>query len=362
MTSDEPSVADDLAASEAEHAAVPSDGDATAGSPASTSDGEGRVGGAVQEGFVSLRILWAFARAPWVLVYPPLVLLGFLVGFVVPPAIVLLIAALVDQAILAVLVLPAAYVGPSLFGGHVWLAYCHDVNEVISGRRPWPLEGLVAAIPKLPTYLYLVGLSLVGSSIAQTASVSDSAAGRAAGSATHQAMQMTYAVAMPVIAITDGSLRDTLADVQETFSEQWGAVLVSTVGFRSVSMLLFHLTFWPALAIGAFNLGLLFTLDTEYIAFVPYGPELVTLATDYLLLFGPLGPFTLPAALFALSVLLPIGVMLTFKPIVNTIIVRWALDGELPDGLQADVEELVDDESVAGDGDRGGSSADGTAA
>lgn len=243
--------------------------------------------------------------------------------------------------------LPAAYVGPSLFGGYVLVAYCHDVNEVIGGRRPWPLEGLVATIPNLPRYLKITGLALVGSSIAQAGTLSDSAARRAAGTTGHQAMQTTVAVAMPVLAVTDGSLRDTLADVRETFSEQWGAVLVSTVGFRSVTMVLVHLTFWPALLIGAFNLGLLFALDTEFIAFVPYGPELVTVATDYFLLFGPLGPFTMPAALVGLSILLPIAIVVTFRPIVNTIVVRWALDGELPDGLQADVEELVDDESVA---------------
>lgn len=80
---DESTADDDLAASDTDRVAA-------------GSDAEGRVGGAAHDGFVAVRLLWAFVRAPWVLVYPPLVLLAILVGLVVPPALVGLLAAYLD--------------------------------------------------------------------------------------------------------------------------------------------------------------------------------------------------------------------------------------------------------------------------
>lgn len=298
------------------------------------------MGRAATEARLLLTVVRSFLGAPWVFVYAILGSLGIVgvlaggaaAGWYLAVLTGELYAGLVGFVVTAVVVAP-------LFLGVLSTAYCYELNEVISGRRPIPLSGLVVAVLRLHRIAVVVAV-MSGSMIllpraqarASSLGVAGRIVGQVVGDATYVGLKIANVFAFPVLATTDGSLRDGFDRFREAMEAEWGAVVVTATGFGAITRVL-SVGFWiPILVLTPINV----------LAWADLGIEQLSVVTEYALLVDPLGPFTVPlallAGLFAVGGFVSIGLAYPVK----VILFRYAIDGELPAGITVGVDDLAD--------------------
>lgn len=267
--------------------------------------------------------LGAVLGAPQVLLYP---LLTLVLGVGVPLALIGGTAALVPS--LATVGVIATFVAFPVIFAFLMVGYCYEINELFEGRRPGVLEGLRVALGRA-RMVAVAGLVVGTGQFAAGAAGSVIPFGRIVGTASRWGLQVAGTFAFPVVATTEGSLRDGFDEVRDAVKAEWGKSLVATAGTRAVGLAIAGTGFLAGVALAVGSL---------------LGAVSVSVP--------PLGPFTLPIALPLLGVFVAILVQFTIDGILKTALYRYARDGELPPAISVDADALVDGDADRSDGSR----------
>lgn len=290
------------------------------------------MGSAASELGTAVRVLRSLVTAPWLAVYP--VLVAVLLPLTALGGVALGIAgfALYDNTVLgyAAFVAGPIVLAPLVYGV-LGTAYCYELNERFSGRRVIPFTGLYVALRRIHRVVAVVGVMVIGMLASQYARGLGSVIGSVIGDTSQFGLQIASVFAIPVVATTDGSLREGFDHFREAMSEQWGAVLVTATGTQALSNALGSVLFF-ATAVAAVVNGL---------AWADLGVEQLSTVTQFAVFVDPLGPATVPLALFAAMFAVPSLLLFGVGFPIKVLLYRYAIDGELPDGVAVDIEELA---------------------
>lgn len=264
----------------------------------------------------------AILTAPWLLVYPivesvfmvgiPVVATGILVAFVPPPAIMVAVWASMFVAI------PIGF-------SFAMVAYCHELDAALTGRRPMPGSGFAVAVRR---FKRVVAAGLVAGTGAfavhyagETIPFADSI-----GVGSTWGLRIAGVFAFPAVGTTDASIRETVTDVHDAVESQWGAALVSTVSTQALGQVIA----WAGL-VAAIALGVL--------SFVKIAPG-----------FWPLGPLPLPILVGIVAILAASTVQFAIDGVLKTALYHYARDRTLPPALSADPDAIFEVDDAPGDG------------
>lgn len=282
-----------------------------------------------------LRVVWnvlgSVGGAPWVLAYAAVAAVG-IVGLIGLMTVGLYPLAAVHEGLVFVAFLGVPFLGIPLLWGTIATAYCYEIDQVLSGRRPVPLSGLLVAGRRFHRVAF-VSLALAVAGFLSTGtkrSVGDGWLNLAFGETERFSLTVLVAFAYPVLATTDGSFRDGLRRFHEIVEAGWGTLTLTTLGLRKARSLLIKTFLLPGVLLGVAHALLLYASVFEVV------PE----ATQYGLSVGPLGLATLPLGLIALG--FGSGMVFTFSVeyLLNTLVFRYVLDDELPDGVAIDAADV----------------------
>lgn len=274
---------------------------------------------------VAARCFLVVLGHPFPLVYPLLLagtvitaIVGFLVGVTVlvtdiGPAMPIRAGPMVVFGLLVVLeilVLPVIV-------GFFEVAYCYEIYRRYEGHRPWPGAGIVVATRRLGRIALGMVFLTVGFRAAWF-SGGDSGRLGLAGNETQVATQVTSAFLLPALAIEDGSLEDVAQGVATAVGERWGTAVVTSYGTRALGQVCVFLGIGLALSL----------LTAGSMGVLPFDP-----------------PFVLVLVLSALAgtggIFLAIAVGSIVSGPVNTALYLYAVEGQVPDRLAVDVDDLA---------------------
>jgi hypothetical protein len=261
------------------------------------------------------RLLRSLGNAPHVLLYPLVcgaLMLAVPVGFVAVVGFTFSFAWSYVGLALGVLVMLVVH--PALM-----VAYAHEVNEVFEGRRPSFGDGLRAARRRGKLVLYTGFLDFFGPVLAERTDRAFRFGGIVANT-TEMGVRVGSLFAYPVVATTQTTPRDALAEVQHAVEREWGRAIATDVATKALTKLLV----WTSIA-GGF---LLFFL---------------VLGGARTLSVWPLGPLTLPLLVGVGGVVGAVSMELAIKGLVQTALYRYATDGQPPPALSVDPDGLVSD-------------------
>lgn len=277
-------------------------------------------------------VVRSLVTAPWLAIYP--ILTAILLPLTALGGVAVGVAgfALYDNAALGY----AGFVGgpivlAPLVYGVLGTAYCYELNERFSGRRVLPLTGLYVAVRRLHRVIAVVGIIVIGTMASQYVRALGNVLGNVIGDTSQFGVQIASVFAIPVVATTDGSLREGFDRFREAMEAQWGAVVVTATGTQALSNALGGLFFFAAAVVTV----------VHAVAWFDPAHELAATVAQYAVAVEPLGLATLPillaAGMFAVPGLLLFGVGFPIK----VLLYRYALDGELPAGVAVDVDAIA---------------------
>lgn len=298
----------------------------------------GTAGSAAAELSVAVRVLRSLVTAPWLAIYPVLVAVLLPVTAIGGVALGVAGFALYDNAVLGY----AGFVGgpvvlAPLCYGVLGTAYCYELDERFSGRRVVPLTGLYVALRRIHRVVAVVGVMVIATMASQHVRGLGTVIGNVIGDTSQFGVQIASVFAIPVVATTDGSLREGFDRFREAMAEQWGAVVVTATGTRALSSLLGSVLFFATVAVAAVNA----------IAWFDPPMEQLSVVTQFAVIVDPLGPATVPLALFASLFVVPAFLLFGVGFPIKVLLYRYAIDGELPDGVAVDVDEIAATEDAS---------------
>ncbi|WP_436924796.1 hypothetical protein [Halosimplex amylolyticum] len=264
------------------------------------------------QGPVALRAARVVLSAPQVLAYPVVAaLIGLVMPFVLGGTLFLIDIRLVWLAA------PGYIVGFGAVYAALMVAYCYELDALFSGRSPAPGSGLRRAFGRARIVLLGgVAISVVG--MLAESGFDSVPFGEWIGATSRWGIRVASVFAFPAIATTDGSLRETVAEIQTTAERQWGSALVATVGTSAIGVVVFWSTMISSIALAiAAALGV-FAVE------IP-----------------PLGGYTLSVVLPVVGLVVALSVQFTVDGVVKTALYRYATDGELPPAIDGDADALL---------------------
>lgn len=282
------------------------------------------------------KVLWSVAGAPWVLLYPLLGAGAIVAGLGVMTLGSFWIVAELHEGLVFVVFVAVPLVYVPLVVGTVATAYCYEIDAAISGRRPIPLSGLLVTLRRFHrVLLFSLAISVVGF-ISYEDAGQQSGGGSylygLLGEAERFGLKVLVDYGYPVLATTDDSMFEGFQRFHDVATDDWGTVILTTVGVRTVMNSLAHAIVLPAFLVGAVHFLLYFVAAHDW---VPH-------AAEYGVPLEPLGLATLPLALFALTFAVPVAFKFGVGYLLNTIVYRYALDGELPEGIAVGAGEMAE--------------------
>lgn len=272
----------------------------------------GLIGRASRQFGVAKGALRAVVASPKLFVYP---ILTMVLGVGVPAG----LAGLTHVVGLGAHVgLFASFVVFPIVFAFLMTSYCYEVNEVFEGRTPSLGEGMGVAAGRLK--LVVVAALVVGVGGFAVRSLGDTVPfGNLIGIASAWGLKVAGVFAFPVIATTDGSVKEAFGDVVDAVKDEWGKSLVATAGTQLVGMAIAGAGFVGAVALAAAALTGTFGVDV-----------------------GPLRELTLPVVVLALGIVTAIIVQFTISGLLKVALFRYANEGELPSTLSMDADAIVD--------------------